>query len=112
MTNRRAIDRLLNEVIRGWEPHRVVERYLDALNNYTEREHSAIEGLLGLYADLQDEDARVFDRLMHRFHEDDSYPLTAALRDMMAANVSEFMQRRVREIVTTSGLKIDADFDQ
>ena len=111
MTTRAQIEKMITEAVKGSTATRIIEVYLDALDDYEQKESDVLEGLIALYADLGEKDAKIFDEKIDQYYEGSGYSLGGALRDMIMMGASEYMRERIRSLVREKKFEIEGGYD-
>ena len=100
MNSRKLVDHLVEEVMKGCAPKRVLEQHLAGVRAELNKEDEVLEALMAMYPDLDAEDANIFDEVMDRYYNEERFPLSMALAELLAnEQTSQYFNNRLGELV-------------
>lgn len=102
----RMIDKLLEEVVRGQTPMRVIEQHINGVQDHLQKESDVMESLMAVYPDLDETDSSIFDSILDRYYEDAGYGLASVLSDLLEAKTSKFLNNRLGAMIQDHQFKL------
>jgi hypothetical protein len=106
MTNKLIIDVLLEEVMRGRTPVRVIEQYMAGIKQTLQLDQDVMEEILALYPDMAKEDVICVDPILSKYYADETYNILQLVQDIMACSITEYTRGRMNEIIKEHNLVI------